>query len=140
MLENGKKDNDRNQNLRIFLPLSISYLNHPYHFYNTATNHSCTRGQSQHAGTGHAYTSDWLQYCRNGMGGSSTKSRGGGIYADSDSYHYPSSHSPTSTAQLHQASLINSNYATQGVKHRNAYTSNGPYTCITHAKLLCTIS
>lgn len=49
------------------------------------------------------------------MGNSSTKSRGGGIYADSDSYHYPSSHSPTSTAQLHQASLINSNYATQGV-------------------------
>ena len=63
---------------------------------------------SQHVG--HGYTSDWLQYCRNG-----TKARGGGIYADSDSYHYPSSHSPTSTAQLHQASLMNSTYATQGM-------------------------
>ena len=70
---------------------------------------------SQHGGNGIGYSSDWLQYCRNGMGGSMTKSRGGGIYADSDSYHYPSSHSPTSTAQLHQASLITSNYAAQGV-------------------------
>ena len=70
---------------------------------------------SQHNGSGMGYTSDWLQYCRNGMGSSSAKSRGGGIYADSDSYHYPSSHSPTSTAQLHQASLMHSNYATQGV-------------------------
>ena len=72
---------------------------------------------NQHTTNGLGYTSDWLQYCRNGMmGGSSTKSRdGGGIYADSDSYHYPSSHSPTSTAQLHQASLITSNYATHGV-------------------------
>ena len=86
---------------------------------------------SQHSGTGLAYTSDWLQYCRNGMGGSSTKSRGGGIYADSDSYHYPSSHSPTSTGQLHQASLINSTYATQGVTtgtptHQTAFTHVSP--------------
>ena len=64
---------------------------------------------SQRAGNGLGYTSDWLQYCRNGMGGSISKARGGGIYADSDSYHYPSSHSPTSTAQLHQATLMNSN-------------------------------
>ena len=70
---------------------------------------------SQRAGNGLGYTSDWLQYCRNGMGGSISKARGGGIYADSDSYHYPSSHSPTSTAQLHQATLMNSNYATQGL-------------------------
>ena len=69
---------------------------------------------SQHSGNGLGYTSDWMQYCRNGMGGSISKARGGGIYADSDSYHYPSSHSPTSTAQLHQATLMNSNYATQG--------------------------
>ena len=85
----------------------------------------------QHTGSGLAYTSDWLQYCRTGMGGSSTKSRGGGIYADSDSYHYPSSHSPTSTAQLHQASLISSGYATQGVTtgtptHQTALTHASP--------------
>ena len=70
---------------------------------------------SQHHRAGLNYTSDWLQYCRAGMGSSNTKVTGGGIYTDSDSYHYPSSHSPTSTAQLHQATLISSPYTTHGV-------------------------